>query len=281
MIRKLFFLGFFITSIGILHAQVLSPDEQPLDAPYKKENINQRKAIPYQHIREADVMWSKKVWRKMDLREKMNLPFYYPIIETNGMRSLADLLYHSVTTEGTPRIYRGNADDFSEQMTVTELKSMIEKKDTQWVQDLDNPDGPLIPKERKSTFSASRVKTILIQEEWMFDKHRSVLECRIIGICPMYENEDKEKGETALFWVYFPEVRPLLAKSTVFNPQNPAENKSFDDLFWKRMFSSYITKEKDVYDRAISEYAKGIDALLESERIKNEILVKEHDLWEF
>jgi gliding motility associated protien GldN len=131
------------------------------------------------------------------------------------------------------------------------------------------------------SFSPNRVKKILLKEEWFFDKQRSILDVRILGICPLYEQEDKEKGDQPLFWVYFPEARKELAKYDVFNRQNPQERRSFDDIFWKRQFSSYIIQEENVYNRAINEYKKGMDALLESNRIKDEIITFEHDLWEF
>ncbi|MBX7201792.1 MAG: gliding motility protein GldN [Bacteroidia bacterium] len=280
MKRSIFFLAVLSGICFSSGAQVLSPDT-PNDGVYKKDAIRERQPIPYAPLREADVMWKKRVWRVIDLREKMNLPLYYPLVETNGMRSLADLLYNAVMTEGSPRIFKGGVDDFSEIMTITELKNFVEKVDTMYVPDLDNPDNPPVMKVVPRKFEPSRVKKIWVKEEWFFDKQRSVLDCRILGICPMYENEDKEKGDTPLFWIYFPEARPLLAKYDVFNRFNPSERRSFDDIFWKRQFSSYITKEENVYDRVIGDYAKGMDALLESERIKQEIVNFEHDLWEF
>ena len=95
---------------------------------------------------------------------------------------------------------------------------------------------------------------------------------------PDLANWAHKKGPKGAF---FPEARTLLAKYDVFNRQNPSERRSFDDIFWKRQFSSYIVKEENVYDRSINEYKKGMDALLESNRIKDDIIIFEHDLWEF
>ena len=84
-----------------------------------------------------------------------------------------------------------------------------------------------------------------------------------------------------LFWVYYPEARKLLANSEVFNRENDAARLSFDDMFQKRLFGSYIYKESNVYDRRIEDYRTGINALLESEKIKEDISNFEHDMWEF
>jgi len=82
--------------------------------------------------------------------------------------------------------------------------------------------------------------------------------------------------------VYFPSIRPLLANHEVFNATNDAERRTFDDIFFKRMFSSYIFQETNVYDnRLINQYALGLDAILESEKIKEDIFRLEHDLWEY
>jgi len=53
---------------------------------------------------------------------------------------------------------------------------------------------------------------------------------------------------------------------------------TFDELFQKRMFSRFVVKESNVYDRYISDNVRNIDALLESEEIKNDLFMLEHDL---
>ena len=35
--------------------------------------------ISYPYVREADVMWMKRYWRVLDLREKINHNYFYPI----------------------------------------------------------------------------------------------------------------------------------------------------------------------------------------------------------
>ena len=63
--------------------------------------------------------------------------------------------------------------------------------------------------------------------------------------------------------------------------KNESENKTYEDIFMKRMFASTITKEGNVQNRAIADYMVGLDAILEAERIKEEIFNLEHDLWEY
>ncbi len=136
----------------------------------------------------------------------------------------------------------------------------------------------------ENPIQVSEIGKYYVKEDWFFDKQRSVMDVRIIGIAPMKikKNENGEaRADEILFWLYFPECRPVFAKHLVFNRHNDRMKLAFDAVFAKRFFSSYIFKESNVYDRVIVEYALGLDALLESQRIKEMIFETEHDLWHF
>ena len=111
------------------------------------------------------------------------------------------------------------------------------------------------------------------------------MEVRIISLCPIREyTKDDVEGvlKRELFWVDYGEFRDILAKQQVYNFQNDALRMSLDDVFLKRFFSSRIMRETNPYDnRSIQSYTTGIDAVLESDRIKNEIFNYEQDLWEY
>ena len=50
---------------------------------YKDDHLPLRKAVEYEPIRLADLAWSKRVWSRIDAREKMNHPLFYPFDEIN------------------------------------------------------------------------------------------------------------------------------------------------------------------------------------------------------
>ena len=123
-----------------------------------------------------------------------------------------------------------------------------------------------------------------LKEDWFFDNERSVMDVRIIGMAPVIYNRDMNGNITGLkelFWLYFPECRYVFQNFFVQSRHNDSQRMSFDDLFWKRMFQSFIYKESNLYDREIDSYKAGVDALLEAERIKEKISIFEHDLWSF
>ncbi len=258
-----------------------------LDGVYVKEHTVERQVIPYPFLREADVMWSKRVWRVIDLNEKMNLALRYPSSkQTTNRKSLIDLLMDAVE-EGSLTAYSYADDEFTLPLTMKDIISRGGARiDTVQMQ---RPDPPydtydtVIARE----FSRDKVIGFRVKEDWFFDKQRSVMDVRIIGIAPLMfavaEDGNVREGniKMPLFWVYYPEARKLLANGEVFNRENDAERRSFDDIFQKRLFGSYIYKESNVFDRRIEDYRQGINALLESEKIKESISNFEHDMWEF
>lgn len=273
----------FVACVFIGSAQKTST---VLDGIYIKENAPARKIVPYTHLREADVMWYKRIWREIDLREKINHPIYYPIEEINDRKSLFNVISNAMFNDGTITPYSvgalGTDDEFSQQLTLDELKSLLSKTDTQYVEDINT--GEQIPKIVVTETTTDKVKRYRLKEEWFFDKQKSVMEVRIVGIAPMVEafNQQQESmGYKPLFWIYFPEARFVFANAIVFNRENDAERRTYEDIFWKRQFGSFIIKENNVYDRPIKQYKVGLDALLEAERIKDDIFVMEHDLWNF
>ncbi len=256
--------------------------KQPLDGIYNKYNTPDREPIPYTSIREADVMWSKRIWRVIDMRQKINLPFYYPTDEQKGRKSLMQILFSGIK-ENTITAYSTSDEEFLSRLTPAEFSNSLVKMDTLRLQRNYEPYeeyDTIIPK----IFNPADVYLIRVKEDWFFDKQRSVMDVRIIGLCPIKEEMDDNgefKGYKPLFWVYFPECRKLFANNEVYNKWNDAERRTYEDVFFKRLFGSYIYKESNVYDRKISQYAKGMDGLLEAERIKQELFQNEHDLWEY
>ena len=267
---------------------------------YKKEKHHNKRVQQYSPLRQADVMWSRKIWREIDLRQKINHPFYYP--ENDGVghtiedrKSLIDVIYSAIK-EGSIIAYDNAArdDEFREEMSQDAIKmiggaseEMISVPD--WEARGMFGGDPLAMKDtlNKTAFNRNTVKKWRLKEEWFFDKQRSVMDVRIIGIAPLQENRDDVTdqltgGFSPLFWVYFPEARKILINAEVFNlVKNNAERRTYDDIFWKRMFASTITKESSVSNRKINEYMIGLDALLEAERIKTDIFNTEHDHWEY
>jgi gliding motility associated protien GldN len=259
-------------------------DSPKRDGVFDKITNDNRKPIPYCYVREADVFWSKRIWRVIDFREKINQPFYYPLEPQNGRKSFMSVVMDALK-EGSVIAYEAGQynDEFLTPISPVQLLQGLTRVDSIKLQ------RPYPPYDTYDTVKVSEfhpydVTRIRVKEDWFFDKERSMMDVRIIGICPILEQYDENnefKGYKPLFWIYFPDIRPLLAKSEVFNRFNDGTRYTYDDIFWRRMFSSYIYKESNVFDRKIVDYAKGLDQQLESERIKGEMMDFEQGLWSY
>ncbi len=282
--KNMFFLAvFFITALNAkAQPGVFQPGDYR-DGIYDKENSTNRRFIPYTHLREGDVNWEKRVWRKLDMREKQNQQLYYPTEAVTSRISLMQLILKYILSG---QIIAFVDEEFLQPYELSAIRNKIViQGDTVDVEEF-LPDGSSVmvrkPGVVDSTWIYGNFTSLDLKEDWFFDKQKSVLEVRILAMGFNALKPGKEDiGEFNMFYTYFPACRPFFAKHEVYNAKNDAERRTFEDIFWKRQFSSIATKETNVYDRAIDRYSKGIDALLESDRIKNDIFKWEHDLWHF
>ncbi len=268
------------------YSQILEEQNQVArDGFYDK--IYHQQIVPFEfpYVRAADVVWQWRVWRLIDFREKMNQVFFYPLDPEQGKVNLFYALEQAIL-DGKIKIYKD--DEFKDEIEDwLSLKKSINPPITTTIEIMDM-DGTiqLIDSTIEIQISNEDIRTLRLKEDWFIDKSRSVMDVRISGFAPIYYQE-KEEGSPPLplplFWVRYndPEVRNLLANVEVFNERNDAERRSYDDLFIKRYFTSYIIRESNRYERTVSTYLVGEDALFESELISDKIFNLEEDMWEY
>lgn len=256
-------------------------DGPPVDGYYVKSDIENRKVIPYSHIRSVDVMYSKRVWREIDLRDRLNASFASP------KSRLMDILMEAIKAgeltayDPTPSKDDPNGDSFKTTLDPSKLMSNL--ADSVFVPEFDAEGNQIGGSFQSGEFNTDSVLKFRIKEDWIFDKQRSVFEPRIIGIAPLVSVKaaDVYLDPQPAFWVYFPEARHILVNKEVVNRNNDATGLSYDDVFTKRIFASYIVKQSNPEDLRIKDYKEGIDKLYESERIKQALMDYEHDLWSY
>ena len=261
------------------------------DGATEKNVFNERTPLPYENLRAEDALYSQRVWREIDIREKINMPFRNQSNDDNGDQRLVSILVDAVR-KGAATAFSADDDRFT-----TPLDSLSFVKslggggacDTLPVYNLQDPtkiDKYVVTCDK---LSPDDIVKFRIKEDWVFDREASKLFVRIIGIAPcktQYGLDKKtERGVTPLFWIYYPDLRPTLAKYEVYNSKNMGMNKmTCEELFESRMFSSYIIKS--TLDNPLNKYIRTVIkdpilALLEGENIKNKIFDYEQGLWSY
>jgi gliding motility associated protien GldN len=343
---SIFFLfSFLVEAQEINGGPVNIPAVGVIDGVYIQEHTPTKRLVPYEFVRESDVMFSKRVWRTIDLREKINHPLYFPFDHYTGGQiwvknttrwSLWTVLKHHImkgdlimydnenpnemgTFDGDLfkyPVYPAPGKNFE---TDSLFKNEVFRLIAQTTQKIDaatgapvvktdpitgepimklnpttNVEEPVLEDPNISWVCSEDIVEYRLKEDWFFDKERSQLDCRILGIAPVVYADNELKfipnanpgnkvitSKKILFWLYFPHCRFVLVNYNIYNPKNDAQWMSFDDLFNKRQFNSTIYKQSNTFDRTIDTYKAGVDALFESQRITEELRNFEHDLWQF
>lgn len=236
--------------------------------------------IPYGYVDDRDVMWSKVVWEFVDLNQKINLPYYFPIDTTNispDRRSLFDALVKGIRTGNIKDAYTDSF--FTSKITQDEIESrLVNVREENGYSDT-------------YTLQSEDIGGYMLKGMWYFDKRQGEMKYRLLALAPMGKDiqtigvegvEDESLYE--LFWVFFPSARQTLHESKVFNPMNASHPISYDHLLNARRFSSIIVREENIYgNRGISDYVRGnsLFQLLEADKIKEDIRNKEIDMWNY
>jgi gliding motility associated protien GldN len=290
---------FLFTCVSFAQDEIndLEEEEEQLEPMVPKTDIfdkvivEDKKPIEYGEVREEDVLWSQFIWRVIDCREKLNFHLYYPTDDIDYRQSLAQALIDGIR-KGKVQAYRD--ENFTAKVSLNKIMERlggadIERREAR----MDGMGDTTIL--QKGIVNWRYVREYRIKEKWFFDKKHSKLDVRIIGICLVKvfkkgeggmdveaTGNDAEVVKEPLFWVYFPEARRVLANTTCHTGKNQQANMSFDDVFFKRYFSSRITQAANVNDITIEKYTRGgLEAILEAERIKYEMLKLESDLWSY
>jgi len=261
------------------------------DNAIERQLVKDRLPLAYEHIREDDAVYMHRGWREIDVHEKMNLPFVYKAEGDLGNQRFIYILLNAIKHDSITA-FAASDDRFTTPLSWQEITTKLvgEPRTLQVPDMVKDPTGELgILKDTTivDEFNPENIEKFWIKEDWIFDKESSRMHVRILGIAPLktIRNEDGSfRDVTPLFWVYYPDLRPIFAKHEVYNGRNYGARMSWEELFESRMFASRIIKStiNNPNDEFIKQYIKDpILALLEGENIKEKIFNYEQDLWSY
>ncbi|MGN0226565.1 MAG: gliding motility protein GldN [Paludibacteraceae bacterium] len=259
-----------------------------------------------------DVIWSRYIYRVIDMRYKQNYQLYFPTKSDDAdYRNLFKVITDAVV-DGMP-IYEKNMEtikpDFKQEPISRNViptmfmadDPMADYSDDPTHFDITSSDAMLVHYdsiEDKLSFHFYPFEKLvrnqlkyLTQEVVFFDKHTSRLHIKIIGIAPLQSDKISTRDSTNLmsslresimFWIPFDKLRPYMAMQYAIPNRNETKRVTYDEFFQKRLFTSYIVGEGNMYNRYIPDYAISEDEIKkEQKRIEAELLNFEQDLWEY
>ena len=264
------------------------------DAAFEKNSMKERTPLDYEYLRWDDALFTERVWREIDIREKINNVFRYKAEDDNGDQRFINIIVNAVRT-GKVTAFDAVNDRFTTPLDSTQFEKAISgggQCDTLPVFNLVDPTRIDKYVVNCANLNPDDIVKLRIKEDWVFDRESSRLFCRIIGIAPLKTvlgaDKKTEMGATPLFWIYYPDLRPTLTKYEVYNPKNMGQNRmTWEELFESRMFGSYIVKA--TLDNPLNKFIRniyskptdGILRLLEGENIKEKIFNYEQNLWSY
>jgi len=260
-----------------------------------------------------DIVWSKVLYKVVDMRDKQNQQLFFPIRPTATYRNFFRVIMDALL-EGNLRAF-GHRDfdispDFSYQIQKDSLEYVF--VDCIWNPDDNTPiNSSLVFYDEltnRGEFNnfiyedyVRKQNKFLVKEVVFFNKHYSRLYSKIEAIAPLYFHNEtnvtvintggfNKSGESywnalvtsVTCWVLYDELRPYMAKQYIIPKNNAVQRTTYDDFFSKKMYFSYLLGDENMQNRLLLQSYTSPDRIRrEQKRIETEMLNFEQDLWEY
>lgn len=245
-----------------------------------------------------EVVWRKVVGRVIDLREQVNRPLYYPNGDETKDNAMDESSQKNLFAIIVYNLYKGNLDAYINttiggpdvpQFT-DEYK--VKYEDINFFHDTeDMQDERYTEIYDKINYITPGIIKYYIQEVWYFNKTTSTFHNKIIAIAPVFdERYHVNEGASGnigssdpIFWIPYDKLRPFLQEEFVkMTGRNITPLVNFDEFFTTRQFYAYIVKDYDMTSRQLKDISNDpVYLKQEQDRIENEILNFEQDLWSY
>ncbi len=215
-------------------------DTIPLtDGFYQANSMEDAVPFAYPEVNKKNIRFYKRVWRDIDLKDEKN-----NILAIPG-NSLIEVVMKAIE-KGKLSLYSPDDDSFKGRLSAQE--GMARFADSVLVPIFDGEGNQIDSKMALNEFDPARVTKFRIKEDIFFDKQRSRLETRIIGVAPLMNITTSAElaesvGATPAFWLYFPQLRYSLIQVDISDPDKGLYDMTMDDFFVQNKFASTIVRE--------------------------------------
>lgn len=255
-----------------VQGEVLMDTIPTADGFYQANNLEDAVPFAYPEINMKNIRFYKRVWRDIDLKDEKNA-----LLATPG-NSLMEIIMKSIET-GKLSLYSPDDDSFKGRMSANE--GMARFTDSVLVPIFDDEGNQIDSKMTLNEFDPTRVTKFRIKEDIFFDKQRSRLESRIIGVAPLMNITTSAElaesvGSTPAFWLYFPQLRYSLVKVDITDPDKGLYDMTMDDLFVQKKYASTIIRESSAGALKLGDEAQQAQ---DAQQIEQKIDAYKKKLW--
>jgi gliding motility associated protien GldN len=243
-------------------------------------------------IPEANQMYKRTLWRRMDLKEKQNRPFF------STANEITRIIIEAVNN-GTLYPYQTDSlkNRMSKETFLDNLKLPTSEEDqfgaadqgfadSGWGNDAWGAEGEA-QDSGPEYYDASQLTVMRLKEDMIFDKVRSRLYWDLQSIELLIPADQTATGLEKTVGVFrYKDLEQLFRsmpdRAIWYNRQNTASHLNMADAFVLRLFSARVVKVSNPRDEWIQDiYVDPKAALIKSQQIEHELIEYEHNLWEF
>ncbi len=206
---------------------------------------------------EADLQWTKTVYRVLDLTKGKNPALYYPEEPNEDGQSLFFIIMRLLANNQISAYeYLDGREMFTDEYRIkvedmflrfhilySEAKGSTEKNPKYAVEDADIPGNEIL--------------SYYIIEKWSFDTRTNKMQSRVDALCPVLHRQDEFGGDPIkfpMFWVKLNDIRPYIAQQYVFtDDDNNLTRYNLDDFFKLNMYQGDIYKVKNLRNLSLMQ----------------------------
>lgn len=205
---------------------------------------------------EADLQWTKVVYRILDLTKGKNPALYYPEEPNEDGQSMFFIIMRLLANNQISAYeYLDGREMFTDEYKIkvsemldrfhvlfSEAKGSTEKNPKYAIEDADIPGNEIL--------------SYFIIEKWEFDTRTNAMRCRVDALCPVLHRDDGYGNVIPfpMFWVKLNDIRPYIAQQYIFtDDDNNLTKYNLDDFFKLNMYTGDIYKTKSLRNKTLME----------------------------
>lgn len=227
----------------------------------------------------GNARWMREIYRIVDLNKEKNAPLYYPVEPTDDRMNLFTMLFRLLSSESINAYeFLDGREVFADKYKIKFKEGLLDRFGILYHQEngrfvVDDSDVP-----------SNEVTAYYVKEAWYFDSHNSVVDVKLLAICPvLYRQDDLGASSipTPLFWVPYESIRPYAARMQIMTSSlNNASLGTVDDFFRRRLYDGEIYKTMNFKNQALVQlYPDEKVRKKEQAKIESQLNSFESNLW--